>query len=958
MSRKTFGGTLALIFVWALALPANAQLQRGTIYGTLTDNTNGVLPGVTVTLTSDRTAPQTVVSGTRGEFRFAEIDPGSYTITATLQGFATYTRKNITVTAGASVSLPIQMVLPTVEQQVTVTAPSPMLDPKVQGNNTTFGDAALNEIPTARDPWVLLQQVPGVNVDRVNVGGSASGQQSSFTARGDAGGVNTMWNIDGVNITDNSAIGASPTYYNFDVFSEVQFNTSGTDPRSQTGGLSINMVTKRGTNDFHGLARMYFTNHSLQATNIPSDLAAIGYTGNRINQISDYGGDFGGPLMKDKLWFWASAARNDIRQFAITGAPDNTKLTNYAAKADAQLTSADHFNFMYFRGNKEKIGRNASVSRPPETTWNQTGPTDIYKVEDQHVVNSNLMVSGKFAYVKSGFSLTPQGGLGVDVFRDASGGIWHNSFQDFATERPEYQTNVDGSYFKGMHEVKIGFQYRRTPVTSSTTWPGSQTWTQINNTDQNGLPTLPVATLTRQSDISSVTNVWSLYGADTILMKKFTIDLGLRWDRQNGFNNPAASAPNGLAPDLLPALNYAGGATNFTWNNVSPRVGATYRIDDKTQVRGSYALFAGQLAATAIQFNNAAQLAGVSYNFIDSGSHQATPGSLVGSGFGAYGFDPANPAAPLSPRQVDPNLKAPTTQSVVAGLDREVMSNLSVSTSFGWGRTTNLLWTPYIGLTSADFVQTGVEGPNNTPVYGLAPGVELPNGGAGIILTNRPGYHQRYWNWDVTMTKRMSNHWMARAYVTLQNNQEFFDNPSVAIQDPTPRTYTEVNTPFDAVANTTNGGILSFWAGGASGAESEVYINSKWSYSLMGMYELPYGIGVSGTIYGRQGYPSPQYVSITRDGGLSNSFAVSGTQVLVDPNLDAHRNPNLTLLDLRAEKSFTFGKVKAIGSVDFFNIGNVSTLLQVGRQVGAPDFGIAREIVPPRVIRFGLRIQM
>src|SRR5512135_1647986 len=190
MSRKILGGALALVIVAAFAWPANAQLQRGTIYGTLTDNTGGVLPGVTVTLTSDRSAPQTVVSGSRGEFRFAELDPGMYTITATLQGFATYTRKNIVVTAGSSVSLPVQMVLPSVEQQVTVTAPSPMLDPKEQGNNTTFGQAALDEIPTARDPWVLLQQVPGVNVDRVNVGGSASGQQSSFSARGDAGGTN------------------------------------------------------------------------------------------------------------------------------------------------------------------------------------------------------------------------------------------------------------------------------------------------------------------------------------------------------------------------------------------------------------------------------------------------------------------------------------------------------------------------------------------------------------------------------------------------------------------------------------------------------------------------------------------------------------------------------------------------------------------------------------------------
>jgi hypothetical protein len=297
------------------------------------------------------------------------------------------------------------------------------------------------------------------------------------------------------------------------------------------------------------------------------------------------------------------------------------------------------------------------------------------------------------------------------------------------------------------------------------------------------------------------------------------------------------------------------------------------------------------------------------------------------------------------------------TQSVVAGIDREIMPNFALSTSFGWGRTTNVIWTPYVGLTSANFAQTDVAGPNSTPVYGLAPGSVLPNQGAGIILTNRPGYHQRYWNWDLTATKRLSDRWMMRAYVTLQNNQEFFDDPSVAIQDPTPRAYSEFNTPYDSVYNTLNGGIVTYWAGAASGAENEVFINSKWSYSVMGLYEFPFGITGSGTVYGRQGYPSPQFVSVQRGGGLSGSI-YGPTQVLADTNLDNNRAPNVHIVDLRAEKTFTFGKVKAIGSVDFFNVANAATVLQVNRQIGSANFGTAREITAPRVVRFGVRIQL
>lgn len=176
MKARSLTGVLALVAMLAIAWPASAQLQRGAIYGTVIDNTGAVLPGVTVTLSSNVKAPQNTVSGGQGEFRFAELDPGVYTITASLQGFAPFKRENIIVNVGSNVQLPVQLALQGVQQQVTVTAATPVLDERTHGNTTTFGDAVLNEVPTARDPWALLQQVPGVLVDRINVGGSESGQ--------------------------------------------------------------------------------------------------------------------------------------------------------------------------------------------------------------------------------------------------------------------------------------------------------------------------------------------------------------------------------------------------------------------------------------------------------------------------------------------------------------------------------------------------------------------------------------------------------------------------------------------------------------------------------------------------------------------------------------------------------------------------------------------------------------
>src|SRR5512135_1915906 len=128
MKGRSLTGVLALVAILAIALPASAQIQRGAIYGTVVDNTGAVLPGVTVTLTSNVKAPQSVVSGSQGEFRFGELDPGTYTLTASLQGFAPFKRENVIVNVGSNVELPVKLALAGVQQQVTVTAATPVLD--------------------------------------------------------------------------------------------------------------------------------------------------------------------------------------------------------------------------------------------------------------------------------------------------------------------------------------------------------------------------------------------------------------------------------------------------------------------------------------------------------------------------------------------------------------------------------------------------------------------------------------------------------------------------------------------------------------------------------------------------------------------------------------------------------------------------------------------------------------
>src|SRR5262249_44794482 len=155
------------------------------------------------------------------------------------------------------------------EETITVTAESPVLDTKKTGTATNFTQDELSKVPNSRDPWALLRTVPGVVMDRVNIAGNESGQQSGFRAKG-AMTNDSVWNLDGVNITDMAAIGASPTYFDYDAFQEIQITTSGNDIKQPTGGVGLNFVTKRGTNTFHGNVHGYFTHDDLEGENVPA----------------------------------------------------------------------------------------------------------------------------------------------------------------------------------------------------------------------------------------------------------------------------------------------------------------------------------------------------------------------------------------------------------------------------------------------------------------------------------------------------------------------------------------------------------------------------------------------------------------------------------------------------------------------------------------------------------------
>src|SRR5437867_12043507 len=220
------------------AVSAFAQFQTGNIYGKVQAKDGSVLPGVTVVLTGVG-APMTTITGPQGEFRFLSLSPGTYSLKAELGGYGTATRSGIGVRVGANADVTMTL-NPSVSESITVTAEAPLLDVRKAGTGVNVSRVELDKIPASRDPWTVLESSPGVQVDRVNVGGSQSGQQSVYVGKGTTSDQNT-WNVDGVNITDMGATGSSPTYYDFGAADEIEVTTGDSDPTGTTPGVESNI---------------------------------------------------------------------------------------------------------------------------------------------------------------------------------------------------------------------------------------------------------------------------------------------------------------------------------------------------------------------------------------------------------------------------------------------------------------------------------------------------------------------------------------------------------------------------------------------------------------------------------------------------------------------------------------------------------------------------------------------
>jgi Carboxypeptidase regulatory-like domain len=1000
---------LAFAALFAVSGVASAQQQTGEIFGKVTDTSGAVLPGVTVTLTSPvLLQPLTAVTSDTGTYQFPRLSVGTYSVKFDLTGFKTVVNQDIFVTVGFSAQVNAQLGISTVQETITVTGESPIVDTRNTGTKQTFTNELLQSIPSARDPWVILQQTTGIAMDRENVGGNMSGQQSNYVSRGGSP-FNNKWAVDGIDITDMAATGASPTYYDFDAFEEMTINTGGVDVTQQTGGVGINLVTKSGSDRFKGSGRYYETDQKFESQNITDAQRNQGASsGNPIQNIKDYGFELGGPLKKGRAWIWGALGKQNIGVGvvgffkpdatcqAIKANPlaspiedvntclntDLTQLQTTNLKAEVQLFKGNKLSLYNLFSKKVRNARNASDTTPIESTVRQaavskqygqwgwiTGPTPTYKFGDQWVISDRMLVDVQYAHVGNNFILDfhEDALANVQPFFIIAGSINGRSTPDGSQSvniRPVNSLNFNSTYFApgtlgGDHSLKFG-GYWKDAKSIGLTHTGGYAVARFPTglSDNCAVLTTCQAQVTRDGGTEyDLLNV-SAYVQDNYTRGRATLALGLRYDYNHDQALASSVVGNPLVPQLLPAVTFPGADPGVKFNDFSPRLGFTYDIqgNGKTMAKLNYAAYFGQVGTAGVSgIVNPVTRVSVRYPWTDLNNDkfvQANELTLTNGGRNPLAvtgnWDPENPTAVNTANTVDPNMKNDRTDEFTAGLDREVGNGFAVGVTYSWRKYVGFTVDEYVGMEPSDWRAISL-----TPAANTCPAAQNARCPTVTYFQSNfqvPGVQIRR-SFDGDLYNRVFNGLDLTARKRLSHR--WLMNTSLSFNS------TIVNNGFGgAIANTipedpTNltlrDGFQYDYASAGSGL-GNVYVNAKWLFKLSGLYQLPGDFNVSAFYNAREGYlfePNITFAGRTLGSGTAT--------ILLDP-VGENRLPNYQNIDFHVERPIKVNSTRFIPSLDVFNLGNFNTVQALQRQQNSAIANNISSVLAPRVVRFGVRV--
>lgn len=957
----------ALIFTIAfllLGVFASAQ-EFGAIRGTVRDTEGNPLPGVSITLTGSKIAPMATVSSERGNFRFLNLPVANdYTLKLELAGFKPITRQQLNVSFGRDITLDLTMEQAVLAEEVTVVGQTPVIDTKRTQVGVNVTEEMIMSLPTARNPWVIMSLIPGMLVDREDVGGNEGGQQSAYYGHGGGRGDQT-WNIDGANITDNSALGAAPAYLNIASYEELQINYGNNDVKSQTGGVQVNLISKRGGNAFSGSFYLDAEDKRWQADNVKQELKDIGYTAAGVDRVYLYGANFGGPILRDKMWFYLAWGIQDINARTLADTTDKTWLASGYAKLNFQLTPSTRAEAFVEYDNKEKWGRTAwdATQQGPETVWNQTGPGYIWKGEIDQTVG-NLYLNLKGIFTNGGFNLQPVQGKRT---ADGSGRymVVYNypefyvsgNIDDYGTDRDQLNLNLSGNLFLenilgGDHEWKFGVDYVTAIVTTFDLYEGNLRLNYYGPDSSLPLGEWWEAWLYRDYQINYGFKRYSFFLQDTATFGRLTFNLGLRYDIESSVVSEYEIPASPWLPQYMVALKVSEIDPGIKWKTLSPRLSLVWDIfgTGKDIFKLSVSRYGSQSGFGLADFINPVGWTEVDLIWQDfNGDGRVTSNELFGYDWDTGelkdpndpnywlwygGFNPDDPTSLSIRNKYASDFHSPYLDELTVSYEREVMTDFAARVEFFYKKQHQEEWT-------RGMLPDGtIEDSSNYYLAGTAPIVNYPYYGRYQYYPyryrmNYPNRYTQYLAGQLVLTKRLSNKWMMDASFTYSSWTQHYKGDYV---DPTNLEY------YD-------GGVVAPGSGGSG--LSGIYVNSRWQGKLSGLVQLPLGINFSGVFVAREGYVKLTDVRVYRPGiGYGSVYgSPSGGGKFGDERL-----PAFWVLNLRLEKLFRITDTATVAlAVDGFNITNAAHALKQQTRITSANYGQDLRILNPRVFRFGVR---